>query len=72
MTRQSDVKPLMRTPAASSEPQRRPAGVADWVTARLGNTERTLTAAAGPSPCGHYRHALHGGRPERPGLFFLD
>ena len=36
----------------------RSAGVADWKTARGGNTERTLTAAAGPSPCDPYRHAL--------------
>ena len=36
----------------------RSAGVADWKTARGGNTERTLTAAAPPSPCGPYRHAL--------------
>ena len=42
----------------------RSAGVADWKTARGGNTERTLTAAAGPSPCGPYRHAL----PMRPSL----
>ena len=34
------------------------AGVADWITARRGNTERTLTAAAGPSPCDPYRHSL--------------
>ena len=37
---------------------RRSAGVADWKTTRRGNTERTLTAAAGSSPCDHYRHAL--------------
>ena len=36
----------------------RSAGVADWITARRGNTERTLTAAAGPSLCDPYRHAL--------------
>ena len=36
----------------------RSAGVADWNTARQGNTERTLTAAAGPSPRDPYRHAL--------------
>ena len=36
----------------------RSAGVADWATARGGNTERALTAAAGPSPCDPYRHAL--------------
>ena len=30
----------------------------DRITARGGNTERTLTAAAGPSPCDPYRHAL--------------
>ena len=36
----------------------RSAGVADWKTARRGSTERTLTAAAGPSPCDPYRHAL--------------
>ena len=36
----------------------RSAGVADWKTARGGNTERTLTAAAGPSPRDPYRHAL--------------
>ena len=36
----------------------RSAGVADWITARQGNTERTLTAAAGPSPRDPYRHAL--------------
>ena len=33
-------------------------GVAEWVTARGGNTERTLTAAAGPSPRDPYRHSL--------------
>ena len=32
--------------------------MADWKTARGGNTERTLTAAAGPSPCDPYRQAL--------------
>ena len=36
----------------------RSAGVADWKTARRGNTERALTAAAGPSPCDPYRHVL--------------
>ena len=36
----------------------RSADVADWITARRGNTGRTLTAAAGPSPCDPYRHAL--------------
>ena len=37
----------------------RSAGVADWKAARRGNTERTLTAAAGPSPCcDPYRQAL--------------
>ena len=36
----------------------RPAGVADWETSLGGNTERTLTAAAGPSPRDPYRHAL--------------
>ena len=36
----------------------RSAGMADWITARRGNTERTLTAAAGPSPCDPYRQAL--------------
>ena len=36
----------------------RSAGVADWNTALGGNTERTLTAAAGPSPRDPYRHAL--------------
>ena len=36
----------------------RSAGVADWKTARGKNTERTLFAAAGPSPCDPYRHAL--------------
>ena len=32
--------------------------MADWNTARRGNTERTLTAAAGPSPCDPYRQTL--------------
>ena len=32
--------------------------MADWITARGGNTEHTLTAAAGPSPCDPYRHSL--------------
>ena len=36
----------------------RSAGVADWKTARRGNTKRTLAAAAGPSPRDLYRHAL--------------
>ena len=36
----------------------RSAGVAGWITARGGGTERTLTAAAGPSPRDPYRHAL--------------
>ena len=36
----------------------RSAGVVDWNTALAGNTERTLTAAAGPSPRDPYRHAL--------------
>ena len=36
----------------------RSASVADWITARRGNTERTLTAAAGSSPRDPYRHAL--------------
>jgi hypothetical protein len=36
----------------------RSAGVADWKTTLGGNTERTLTAAAGPSPRDPYRHAL--------------
>ena len=35
-----------------------PAGVADWITARGGDTERTLTAAAPPPPRDPYRHAL--------------
>ena len=35
----------------------RSAGVPDWKTARRGNTEHTLTATAGPSPCDPYRHA---------------
>ena len=36
----------------------RSAGMADWITARGGDTERALTAAAGPSPCDPYRQAL--------------
>ena len=36
----------------------RSAGVADWITARGGNTERTLTATAPPPPRDPYRHAL--------------
>ena len=36
----------------------RSAGVADWKTARGGNTERTLTAAAPPPPRDPYRHSL--------------
>ena len=37
----------------------RSTSVAGWITARGGNTERTLTAAAGPSsPRDPYRHAL--------------
>ena len=36
----------------------RPEGVADWITARGGGTERTLTAMAGPSPRDPYRHSL--------------
>ena len=36
----------------------RSAGVADWITARGGNTEHTLTAAVAPSPRDPYRHAL--------------
>ena len=36
----------------------RSAGVADWNTARRGNTERTLTAAATPPPRDPYRHSL--------------
>ena len=32
--------------------------MADWKIARGGNTERTLTAAADPSPCDPYRQAL--------------
>ena len=46
----------------------RSASVADWNwnTAQGGNTERTLTAVAGPSPRGPYRHALV--PPRTPGL----
>ena len=36
----------------------RSAGMADWKTALRGNTERTLTAAAGPPPRDPYRQAL--------------
>ena len=36
----------------------RTAGVADWKTAARGNTERTLTAEAGPPPRDPYRHSL--------------
>ena len=46
----------------------RSAGVADWKTARRGNTERKPTAAVGPSPCDPYRHALQCGRPKRSDL----
>ena len=59
-------RPLARTNARSRTHGRptnerrdvRSAGVADWITARGGGTERTLTAAAGPSPRDPYRHAL--------------
>ena len=33
-------------------------GMADWITALGGNTERTLTAAAGPPARDPYRQAL--------------
>ena len=50
----------------------RSAGVADWITALGGNTERTLTAAAGPSPRDPYRHAFTMRSPlkVRPLVFF--
>ena len=47
-------------PARTTDDERRDvrsAGVADWNTALGGNTERTLTAAAAPSPRDPYRHA---------------
>ena len=40
-----------RTTTDDERRDARSAGVAVWITARGGNTERTLTAAAGPSPC---------------------
>ena len=46
-----------RTNDATCGPQAA-AGMADWKTALGGNTERTLTAAAGPSPRDPYRQAL--------------
>ena len=61
------ARPYARTLASAHTDDRRPtderrdvrsAGVADWETARRGNTERTLTAAAGPSPRDPDRHAL--------------
>ena len=50
----------------------RSAGVADWKTARGGNTERTLTAAARPPPRDPYRHSLtmRPPRKARPFCFF--
>ena len=45
----------VRVKDATCGPQ---AWLADWKTALGGNTERTLTAAAGPSPRDPYRHAL--------------
>ena len=50
----------------------RSAGVADWKTALGGDMERTLTAAAGPSPRDPYRHALTMRPPRkvRPFCFF--
>ena len=47
------------------------AGVADWGTARGGNTERALTAAAGPLLAIPIATSLQDGRPQRPGLLFL-
>ena len=44
-----------RTNDATCGPQE---WVADWITALGGNPERTLTAAAGPSPRDPYRHSL--------------
>ena len=48
----------------------RSSGVADWIAVRRGNTERTLTTEAGPSPCDPYRHAL-ARRPPRKAPAFL-
>ena len=52
----------------------RSAGVADWNTALRGNTERTLTAAAGPSPRDPYRHslAMRPSQKARPFVSFLS
>ena len=47
--------------------------MADWITARRGNTERTLTAAAGPSPCDPYRQAHYNAAvPKGPAFSFLN
>ena len=46
--------------------------MADWITARRGNTERTLTAAAPPPPRDPYRHALTMRPPPKgPAFLFL-
>ena len=49
----------------------RSAGVADWNTSRGGGTERTLTAAAGPSPRDPHRHALAMRPPRKVRPFFF-
>ena len=50
----------------------RSAGVADWITALGGNMERTLTAAAGPSPRDPYRHALTRRPPQTKAISYLE
>ena len=56
---ESNLKPRgYPKPSIPKTSDERSAGMADWITARRGNTERTLTAAAGPSPCDPYRQAL--------------
>ena len=57
---QAKARSLARTHRRPTDERRdvRSAGMADWITARRGNAERTLTAAAGPSPCDPHRQAL--------------
>ena len=53
----------------------RSAGVAVWITALRGNTERTPTAATGSSPRDPYRHALTMRpplKPKGPAFSFLN
>ena len=63
-------KPTITTTTDDERRDVRSAVVADWNTARGGNTERALTAAVGPPPRDPYRHALTMRPPQKVRPFF--